>query len=100
MLVEYRRPPFPIEDSHETVDVEDAAVGLNAPPEARYALIRVGAEPIRWRDDGEDPTDSEGYPQAAGDFLELVSREQIAGFKAIRVGSNSTLSVSYYKESK
>ena len=63
---------------------------------AEKVIITVETAQIRWRDDGTDPTSSEGHLANVGAVITLDNRERIESFRAIRTGSTSaTLRVSY-----
>lgn len=56
----------------QTLSVSTAAVGPLTKPtnlRPRHALIYVGANPIRWRADGSDPTATAGMVVAAGGYI-------------------------------
>lgn len=81
--------------SGSVVELADATGGI--PPGATMAVIGVESEPMRFRDDGDNPSATVGYLVASGETLELHSREAIKQFRAIRDGaSDSTLNISYY----
>lgn len=83
-------------------DPIDALVGgaglgvLDIPQGARYAVIKVAEKDVMWRDDGT-PTPTFGMPAKEGEEIELVSREQLRGFKVIETGDPATLEVRYYE---
>lgn len=92
------RKPFTGGLGYEQITVADTAIGLTVPTGAQRAVLIVEAQPLRYRDDGEDPTTSAGMPVAAAVRFEIESRESLLAFKAIRsTGSSSTLNVTYYK---
>ncbi len=65
----------------------DAAAALVVPTGATRAWISAEAQAIRWRDDGTNPTATDGYPLAAGaelkydgvDLPKLKVISQVAG---------------------
>jgi hypothetical protein len=77
-----------------------AAGGLpSIPPTGRarkaYITLEAGANGVRWRDDGTDPTAAVGTPLAGGATLEYEG--VLAAFRAIRKdGADATLNVCYY----
>jgi len=78
------------------VDLADATGGI--PLKATRAIISVESYGVRTTDDGTDPTTTVGMPYAANATIELISREQIDAFKAIRSeASDAVLNISYYK---
>lgn len=83
---------------YEQVTVGVAAVGLTVPSGAQRAVVVVEAQPLRYRDDGTDPTALIGMLCVATTRFDIESREALLAFKAIRSGgTDSVLSVSYYK---
>ncbi len=82
-----------------TLAVSTTAVALpTIPSNATRAIINVATDAIRWRDDGTAPTASVGMPVAANASIELLSRESILAFKAIRVTTDASLNIAYYGE--
>ena len=93
ILQAFRKPV-----GYEQVTVSTTAVGLTVPDGANRAVVVVEAQPLRCRDDGTDPTASVGMLCVAATRFDIESREALLAFKAIRSGgTNSVLSVSYYK---
>lgn len=83
---------------YESVTVAGAAIGITATaangnrPEA--ASITVEDATIRFRTGGTDPTASEGHEAGPGSLIELVSRDEVVKFRAIRRdGISATLRV-------
>ena len=69
--------------------------GSTTQPRAEGVLITVEGDQIRWRDDGTDPTDTEGHLANPGSTIELDGRNRVEKFRAIRVTTDATLRVSY-----
>jgi len=85
--------------AYESVTVADSAIGLTAGTygDATYAEITLETAQIRIRDDGTDPTSSEGHLVEISDVIVLRSAAQIANFNAIRTGSVSgVLKATYF----
>jgi hypothetical protein len=81
---------------YEQVTVGTTAVGLTVPPGATKAVIRVDAQPVRFRDDGTNPTSSTGFLFKDNDIFEAYGESILQG-KFIRDGgTNATLNVLYY----
>jgi len=82
---------------YEQVTVSTTAIGLTVPAKARMAIAVVEDQPLRYRDDGTDPT------AAVGTLIKADNSFSICGsamgvFKAIRDGgTDAVLSVNYYK---
>jgi hypothetical protein len=82
---------------YQQLTVSTTAVGLSVPAKAIRAVIGVEAQPIRWRDDGTNPTSSVGTLQKADTFIEIYDPKALNAFKAIRQdASDATLNISYY----
>lgn len=63
---------------------------------AKYAEISSDGGEVRFTVDGTPPTASLGHKAAEGDIIRLESPEDIAGFRAIRTGTqNGELNVTY-----
>lgn len=83
---------------YEQVTVSSTAVGLTPPAGASRAVCVVEAQPLRYREDGTDPTATVGFLAVATTVFELPSKTAIDNFKAIRDGgTDAVLSVNYYK---
>lgn len=71
-----------------------SAVGLGTIPDgARRALISVETQAVRWRDDGEDPTDSVGHLLPPGGFM---YEGDLAAIKLIEAAASAAVFVSFY----
>lgn len=82
---------------YQQLTVADSSVGLTVPAGAQRAVLDVEAQPLRWRDDGTDPTATVGTLRAAGDVITLYGPESIEQFRAIRSGETSAkLNIAYY----
>jgi len=97
MRIEYLRPYKPAGFQAIATLTSATVQGLTIPTDARYAKVRVVSQPIRWRDDGTNPTSASGYEVAANGEIELISREQLAGFKAVAKDTSAGLEVLFYK---
>jgi hypothetical protein len=71
------------------------AQSLTVPTGALWAIIRVEAEDVRWRDDGTAPSSTIGMPLAAGETM--VYRAALAAIQFIQQTSGAILNVVYYK---
>ena len=64
---------------------------------ARGATIQVQDAAVRWRVDRTDPTATVGDDAEPGDTIQLTSRGDVRGFRAIRRdGANATGFVTLY----
>jgi hypothetical protein len=71
-----------------------AATALTVPAGAMVALISCAAQPVRWRDDGTNPTAGVGYPLAVGAELEYTGL--LTAIKFIETAASATIDVAYY----
>lgn len=71
-----------------------AAVGLSIPPGTALALVTNSTAPVRFRDDGTDPTSSVGYPMAIGE--ERIIAGPTDALKFIQQSAGAVLDVLYY----
>jgi len=81
--------------AHEELTVDYAVVMLTpsvynppAGPSASFAKIQAENGPMRYRDDGQNPSPSDGDLFEDGDIVELPSLTHIRNFKVIRSGSD------------
>ncbi len=73
-----------------------ASTSLTVPTGARYALIKAEAFQVRWRDDGTDPTATDGMLIDVGD--EFWYAGNLAEIELIDTAAGaSTVHVSYYR---
>ena len=81
--------------AYESVTVADTAIGItptlysSAGAKALRAMVTAETAQMRYRMDGTSPTDTEGHLLNPFDALMLENSDQIAAFKAIRVGAVS-----------
>lgn len=90
--------------AYEEIAVDGTVKTLMVPTGAQVALVRVDAQPIRYRMDGTtdvnggDPSTTSGMLAKADEELVLVGREVMAQFKVTKQGvTNSLLTVTYFK---
>lgn len=82
-----------IASEYESLTIDNTAGGI-ALTAAKYgvctkAFITVETAQIRWTVDGTPPTTTVGHLANTYDIIDLTSAEDIAAFRAIRVGSVS-----------
>jgi hypothetical protein len=92
------------------VDVRDATLeplgyqqitGLNTvksltvPAGARIAIVQAEDQPVRWRDDGSNPTASVGVRLVADE--ELIYAGKLAKLRFIETTASAKLNVAYYR---
>lgn len=70
-----------------------AGVGT-VPAGSSRALIHAEGQPVRWRDDGTNPTTTVGMYLAAGDVLDYDGN--LSSLKFIETASSAKLNVSFY----
>lgn len=58
------------------------------------ALIRTESQPVRWRDDGTDPTTTVGMILNVGDILKYDGN--LSKIRLIQTAATATLNVTYY----
>jgi hypothetical protein len=79
----------------QIVTVDNTTVWqLTVPGGSRYAVIRVSAQAIRWRDDGVNPTTTVGMSQAVGS--ELAYDGSLSAFRLIAVVAGAIIDIAYY----
>lgn len=61
------------------------------------AVVKVAGDQIRAWCNGDTPTSSVGMLYEVGDEFEIVGKDNIRNFKAIRVTADATLSIQYYR---
>lgn len=67
---------------------------LTVPANAKTALLKVETQPVRWRDDGTDPTTTDGMLLDVGE--EFWYTGDLAEIEFIETASSAVLHVSYY----
>ncbi len=95
MYIKHLKPHIPAGFQH--LPVGSTAVKLTVPTNARYAMVRVMDDNIRFRDDGPTASSATGYPLREKEEIEIISREQLAAFNAISTGGTASLAVRYYE---
>lgn len=58
---------------------------------AERVIVNVTTAPIRWQSDGTDPTSTVGRIAYQGETITLDNRGRIQNFRAIRLGSTSSI---------
>lgn len=72
-----------------------AATGFTIPAGTSYAVVQAESQPVRWRDDGTDPTATVGMRIPVGDAL-IYTAQTMAKIKFIEETASAKLNVSYY----
>lgn len=78
-----------------TEAIYDAGTTAAPAPPAKYALLTVETDQIRWFADGTTPTSTFGHLANVTDVIELHGESALRNFRAIRVAGSATLQVSY-----
>ena len=82
---------------YQQLTVSTTAVGLTVPVGATRAVVKVIAQPVRYRDDGTAPTSAAGYPLVANETFEVDGISTLGAAKFIRsAASDATLEILYY----
>lgn len=83
----------------QKLTVSSSAVGFTLPsvvPTIRAVTVTVETNSIRYRLDGSDPTATDGHLLYDGDVLDITNVNSILAFKAIAVGSDAAIQITYY----
>ncbi len=67
---------------------------LGVPNGARFAMISVDGQMVRWTDDGQTPTATFGMPAGVG--ITLVYEGDLSLLRFIEAASGAILNISYY----
>lgn len=79
--------------------VSSTALALTVPSGTTRAIVTVEDQPLRWRDDGTDPTSTVGFLEPATSRFELYGYSSLQNFKMIKDGAtDSEVGVVYYGE--
>jgi len=73
-----------------------AATALTVPTAANRALIVAAAAGVAWRDDGTDPTATDGVPISSGGSM--LYDGDLSAIKFILISGSPILHVAYYEE--
>lgn len=95
--IEFIKPPVPAGFQASGNITSATAFSPTIPTGACYAIIKVITQPLRFRDDGTNPTSAIGRSLAANDVIELTSRKQLANFKLIAQDTAGAAEILYYK---
>jgi hypothetical protein len=88
---------FGVAVASEAIAVSSSALALTVPAAATTALVTAGANPIRYRMDGNDPTASVGHYVAANGNLEVFVND-LTKIRFISTTGTSNIFVTYFKE--
>ena len=97
--------PFLTPFAFEQITVSSTALGFTAAtafpdglPGAAMAVVSVESNAVRYRADGIVPTAAVGMPIAVDGVVTVCGALSIKRIKFIRVSSDATISVHYYRE--
>lgn len=79
---------------YQQVTSLSSAASLTVPAFAKLAVIQAESQPVRWRDDGTNPTTSVGMILNPGDYL--FYNGNIGALKFIETAASAKINVSYY----
>jgi hypothetical protein len=89
--------PGLIPNGHSQLTSLSSAVGLGTiPADTRLIAIQAETQPLRWRDDGTNPTSSVGMIIAAGDIL-WYDGAKPGSLKLIETASSAKANLAFYK---
>lgn len=85
-----------IPQGHQSITMGAGVETLTAPAngDVNAAFITVEAQAVRWLDDGNDPSATDGHVIPAGGSLEYTGN--LRAFKAIRQAAGAILKITYY----
>lgn len=90
--------------AHETITVSNVSlpftVATSQPTgqvQAFSALVTIEVDSIRWWADGTAPTAAIGHLASPGQTIEVCGTDNIRNFRMIRVTTDSTVRVSYFR---
>ncbi len=82
---------------YEQVVLDDATIKkLDVPAGTVRAVFGVEDEPIRYRDDGTDPSSSKGFLVKADETFQIVGPDPLDDFRVAKDDDNAKLNVIYY----
>lgn len=84
--------PRPV--GYQQITSLSAAAALTVPSGAQLAVIECETQPVRWRDDGTNPTSSVGMLLNPGDVL--IYDASFANIRFIETTASAKINVSYY----
>lgn len=81
---------------YQKISTLTAAVGLTVPAKARYAMVcpQTKGEGVMFRDDGSNPTATDGMPIAANEKVWYTG--DLSAIKFIQAEASAVLHVLYY----
>lgn len=90
--------------AYEHISIGSSPVGFSPgvyePPEgkpAQIAMLTVEGGTVRFREDGTDPTSSDGHSISEGDIVVFRGFENIQRARFIRADGSPSVQVSYYR---
>lgn len=92
------KPLTPIPKGYQQLTSLDTVKPVKAPAGTSFAIIRCTGADVRWRDDGQAPTASTGYPLAVGEELNYDSQTGILNLQFIQQAASAEVSISFYQD--
>lgn len=80
---------------YQKLTVSSTSVPLTVPQVAEVAVVHVETNPVRYRDDGTDPTSNDGPKVSEGGAI-VVCEGSLRDIEFIATGSDATLHILYY----
>lgn len=77
--------------SFDPADYTIAGDEKRSPRTADAAVIQVLTDEVYWTIDGSTPSSTVGFRSGPGDFINLVTQQQLKAFKAIQVTGAAAL---------
>lgn len=81
---------------YEKVTGLSSAKALTVPTGARVARIQAETQSVRYRDDGTNPTGTDGMEIAAGEAGTILYDGSLANIRLIETAASATVHVLYY----
>ena len=84
---------------YQRLAVSSTAVGLTIPTTTRVAMavVIIAGNTIMYRDDGTDPTATDGMPVTATQSI-IVCPRQLRAIRFIQASAAATVHISYYSQ--
>lgn len=73
------------------------AATLTIPENASRAKISVESQAVRYYETGDNPTTTDGHPQAAGTTFVIEGRNALRQLRLISQSASAKLTVTYYR---
>lgn len=92
-------PGEPVKSSYQKLTIDGTVKSLTIPTDANRALLVLETAAIRFKDDENDPSSTDGIQIFANQSLVIDNERALHNFKATKKGSSSgVLHILYYKK--